>query len=93
MDVLKSLDERYFCVNKASQLSSKFDLPPPSANLLTIPTLLALNGQTDIAINLMSIVDSGLAFPEFQNYHKITSHLNDFIIHMGQSPSPYTDNM
>ena len=91
MDVLKSLDERYFCVNKASQLSSKFDLPPPSANLLTIPTLLALNGQTDIAINLMSIVDSGLAFPEFQNYHQVTSHLNSFIIHMGEWPSLFID--
>merc|ERR1712150_128132 len=65
MSVISALEQRYFCVNQASKLSLKFELPPPSATLMTIPTLFALNGQADIAINLMSIIKQGLAFPEF----------------------------
>ena len=84
ISVIESLEQRYFCVNQASKLSYKFELPPPSASLMTIPTLFALNGQADIAINLMSIIDSGLTFPEFAEYQKVSSHLNSFIIHMGK---------
>ena len=84
ISVIESLEQRYFCVNQASKLSYKFELPPPSASLMTIPTLFALNGQADIAINLMSIIDSGLTFPEFTEYQKVSSHLNSFIIHMGK---------
>ena len=84
ISVIESLEQRYFCVNQASKLSYKFELPPPSATLMTIPTLFALNGQADIAINLMSIIDSGLTFPEFTEYQKVSSHLNSFIIHMGK---------
>lgn len=84
MSVISALEQRYFCVNQASKLSLKFELPPPSATLMTIPTLFALNGQADIAINLMSIIEQGLAFPEFVEYQKVTTRLNTFIVHLGK---------
>ena len=84
MSVINAMEQRYFCVTQASKLTLKFELPPPSATLMTIPTLFALNGQADIAINLMSIIEQGLAFPEFVEYQTITTRLNEFIIHLGK---------
>lgn len=84
MSVINAMEQRYFCVTQASKLTLKFELPPPSATLMTIPTLFALNGQADIAINLMSIIEQGLAFPEFVEYQTITTRLNEFIIHLGE---------
>jgi len=54
MEVLFLLPDRYFCLQAPSDVSFKFDLPPPTVSLETVPVLLALNGQPDIAIGLLS---------------------------------------
>ena len=73
------LPQRYFCLRAPSDVSFKFDLPPPSVSLDTIPVLLALNGQPEIALGLLSILD----FYENDLNINMTSQLNKFIMHLG----------
>lgn len=79
MEILFQLPNRYFCLRAASDVAFKFDLPPPTVSLETIPLLLALNAQPEIAIGLLSIIE----IYDRDILVNTTSQLNTFIIHLG----------
>ena len=48
LSIIGSMENRFFCIKQNSKISEKFELPQPTLDLNSIPSLLALNGQPEI---------------------------------------------
>ena len=79
-EILFQLKERYFCLRAPLEVSFRFDLPEPRVSLDTLPLLLSLNGQPEIAVALLSIMES-LGHHDESN----STQINRFIINLGTS--------
>ena len=48
LEDIGSMENRFFCIKQNSKISEKFELPQPTLDLNSIPSLLALNGQPEL---------------------------------------------
>ena len=48
LSIIGSMENRFFCIKQNSKISEKFELPQPTLDLNSIPSLLALNGQPEL---------------------------------------------
>ena len=53
LSLIGSMENRFFCIKENGKISEKFELPQPTMDLNSIPSLLALNGQPELGMFLL----------------------------------------